>query len=97
MGKVENLEKNRDLDVGTGLPVANATVEVTISGPETHVLSTSSSDGGGLAEASWQTQKPNKWGQGGTIPGTYMATVSGVTANGYAWGGVATSVTFTAQ
>ncbi len=85
------------VDGSTGLPVANATVDLEISGPETHLLSSGPSDTGGIAEATWQTQKPNRRGQGGTTPGLYAATVTGVAADGYSWDAVATSVSFTVQ
>jgi hypothetical protein len=84
------------VDASTGLPVANATVDIAISGPESLNL-TSTSDSAGMAETSWMTSKPNKRGQGGTTPGTYTATVTNVTASGYAWDGVTTSASFTIQ
>jgi hypothetical protein len=80
-----------------GLPVANSTVAVEISGPETHTLTAGPSDGNGTAEATWQTLKPNKRGQGGTTPGAYTATVVGVTATGYVWDNAATSADFSVQ
>jgi hypothetical protein len=76
---------------GDGLPVSNATVEITVGGPETVTLNSGPSDGDGLAEATWNTQKPNKRGQGGTAPGEYTATTTNVTATGYHWNGVTTS------
>jgi hypothetical protein len=87
----------RVLDGATGLPVANATVEVVIGGPETTTLNTGPSGADGWAEATWQTQKPNKKGQGGTALGSYTATTTSVTASGYHWDGVTTSTTFTLQ
>jgi hypothetical protein len=87
----------RVLDGVTGLPIANATVEIVIGGPETTTLNTGPSDADGWAEATWQTQKPNKKGQGGTTPGLYTATTTNVTASGYHWDGVTTSTTFTIQ
>jgi hypothetical protein len=48
-------------------------------------------------EATWNTQKPNKKGQGGTTLGEYTATTINVTATGYAWDGSATSTTFNIQ
>jgi len=80
-------------DTGTAVP--NATVVIDITGPETHTgLTTGPSDANGIAELTWQTQAPNKRGQGGTATGIYTATTSGVTATGYTWDGVATSVGF---
>jgi hypothetical protein len=83
------------VDNVTALPVANATVEMTIGGPETVTLNSGPSDADGLAEATWNTQAPNKKGQGGTTPGLYTATTTNVTATGYHWDGVTTSITFT--
>jgi hypothetical protein len=78
-----------------GAPVPNATVAIDITGPESHPgLTTGPSDANGIAELTWQTQAPNKRGQGGTATGSYTATTSGVTATGYTWDGVATSVGF---
>jgi hypothetical protein len=85
------------IDGVTGSPVANATVEITIGGPETVTLNSNPSDANGWAEASWQTQKPNKKGQGGTSPGSYTATTTNVTASGYHWDSVTTSTSFTIQ
>jgi hypothetical protein len=83
-------------DANTGLPVANATVEIEISGPESAILTTDS-DSSGIAEATWQTQAPNKRGQGGTTPGSYTAAVRSVVAAGYTWDGVMTSTAFTIE
>lgn len=90
---VRALVKNPD----DGSPISNATVEVTIGGPDTAVLNSNPSDADGWAEATWQTQKPNKRGQGGTAAGSYTVTTSNVTASGYHWDGVTTSTTFTMQ
>jgi hypothetical protein len=85
------------VDQDTGLPISNATVEITIGGPETVTLNSNPSDADGWAEATWNTQKPNKRGQGGTTPGAYTATTTNVTASGYHWDSVTTNVTFTIQ
>jgi hypothetical protein len=85
------------LDETTGLPIPNAVVTITISGPESATLSTAPSDTNGIAEASWNTQTPNKKGNGGTSPGAYRATTSDLAAAGYVWDGVTTSVDFTLQ
>ncbi len=84
------------VDAG-GIPVAGAVVDIDVSGPEAHSFTTAHSDANGWAEATWNTQKPNKRGQGGTTPGLYTAAVAGLTADGYIWDGVATSATFTIQ
>ena len=80
-----------------GNPIANATVEITIGGPETVTLNSNPSAADGWAEATWQTQKPNKKGQGGTAPGLYTASTTNVTVSGYHWNGVTTNATFTIQ
>jgi hypothetical protein len=80
-----------------GTPLSNATVEIVIGGPETATLNSGPSDADGWAEATWQTQEPNKKGQGGTATGGYTATTTNVTASGYHWGGVTTSAAFSVQ
>jgi hypothetical protein len=82
---------------GNGTPIVGATVEISITGPESATLTTGPSDANGVAEANWQTQKPNKKGRGGTAPGLYAATTSNVIAEGYTWDGVPTSTTFSLQ
>ena len=85
------------LDEATGLPVQNATVNIDVTGPQTVSLTTGTSDANGIAEATWQTQAPNRKGQGGTTPGSYTATTTDVTAAGYLWDGVQTTTAFTLQ
>jgi hypothetical protein len=85
------------LDGVTGLPISNATVAITIGGPETVTLNSNPSDADGWAEATWGTQAPNRKGQGGTATDGYTATVTNVTASGYHWDSVTTSTTFTIQ
>jgi hypothetical protein len=80
-----------------GFPVAGAVVDFALSGPESTTLTTGPSDASGIAEVTWQTQSPNKRGAGGTAPGSYTLTVTGVTAAGYAWDGAATSTGFTLE
>jgi hypothetical protein len=79
----------------TGAPVADATVNIEISGAESANLSSRPSDANGIAEATWNTLAPNKKGAGGTTIGAYTATISGVTASGFVWDQVPTSVSFT--
>ena len=79
----------------TGAPVPNATVTFALGGPEPTELLSGPSGADGVAQASWKTQAPNKRGQGGTTPGSYPVTVTGVTASGFSWDGVTTSATFT--
>ncbi|MDH3869214.1 MAG: hypothetical protein OET08_07565, partial [Desulfuromonadales bacterium] len=85
------------LDESTGIPVPNATVNIDITGPQAASLTTGPSDNNGIAEATWQTQAPNRKGQGGTTAGNYTATTSNVTASGYIWDGVMTTTAFTLQ
>ena len=73
------------VDASTGLPVANATVDITITGPETINLTAGPSNTAGIVETSWTTSSPNKRGQGGTTPGNYTVTVTNVSASGYTW------------
>jgi hypothetical protein len=80
-----------------GNPISNATVEVTIGGPESVTLNSNPSGADGWAEATWQTQAPNRKGQGGTTPALYTASTTNVTASGYHWDGVITNTTFTVQ
>lgn len=81
----------------TGEAVANATVQSALSGPSSASLTSAPSTGDGLAEARWVTSAPNKRGVGGTPPGEYTATVTGISAAGHAWDGVSASVIFTLQ
>jgi hypothetical protein len=75
-----------------GLPISGATVDLSVTGPETVTLTIGQSDADGVAEASWTTSASNKHGNGGSSTGTYTATVTGVTGT---WDGVAASTTFT--
>lgn len=80
-----------------GDPIPDATVTIAVSGPESVDLTTGPSDADGIAEATWQTEAPNKKGIGGTTPGDYTATTSGVTASGYVWDGVGTEALIKVQ
>jgi hypothetical protein len=82
---------------GTGNPVSGATVTFEISGPEGATLTTGPSDVGGAVETVWQTEAPNKKGNGGTAPGSYTATTTSVSADGYDWDGEGTAVSFSLQ
>ncbi len=53
-------------------------------------LLTDPSDATGWAETTWQTQQPNKKGQGGTPSGAYQAVTTNVTVSGYVWDGAMT-------
>lgn len=74
----------RVVDEG-GVPISAATVQMEISGPESHQLTSTPSDNYGIVEVVWQTLAPNKRGRGGTTGGTYTAKVTGVMASGYIW------------
>jgi len=84
------------VDGVTGLPVADATVDLLITGPESLTLVTGLSNAAGVAEVTWQTQAPRKNNPGTTL-GSYTVEVKGITATGYHWDGVTTSTTFTIQ
>ncbi|MFN2221877.1 MAG: hypothetical protein ACK2UH_04950, partial [Candidatus Promineifilaceae bacterium] len=84
------------VDNVSGLPLAGATVDLLITGPESLALTSAASDAAGLAEAIWNTSAA-KGNNPGTTPGTYTVTVKGIAANGYHWDGVTTSTTFTIQ
>ena len=77
-----------------GLPVSNATFDLLISGPQGLSITSAPSDAAGIAEAVWATQAPNRKGQGGTAPGAYVATVSGLNASGFGWDNLAARVNF---
>ena len=77
-----------------GLPITGAKFDLGITGAESASITSTLSDGAGMAEATWATQKPNKKGVGGTTTGSYVATVSGLTAGGYNWDGSAVQVSF---
>ncbi len=76
-----------------GLPVADATVDLTISGPETVTITSAASDADGRAEASWSTSAPKKKGNGGTPEGAYSVSVSGLASSTHEWDGSSASVT----
>jgi hypothetical protein len=83
-----------------GAALAGATVELIVVGPDGGVVATlltGSSDSAGWAEAVWSTQKPNKKGAGGTVPGTYEAAVHHVTVSGYVWDEARASALFRIQ
>jgi hypothetical protein len=82
------------LDGASGLPVAGASVELLITGPETLTLTTGSSDAAGVAEAAWNTKAPGRKNPGTSLGG-YTVEAKNVTATGYYWDGVTTSEIFT--
>jgi hypothetical protein len=79
-----------------GQAVEGASVEISVTGPESATLS-GTSDASGLAEMSWKTNAPKRNGTGGTAPGTYAATVTNVALSGYVWDGVQEAVSFEVQ
>jgi hypothetical protein len=84
------------LDGVTDLPVADATVDLLITGPESLTLVTGPSDAAGVAEAVWNT-KAAKGKNPGTAIGDYTVQTANVSAAGYHWDGVQTSTTFTIE
>jgi hypothetical protein len=91
----ENVVLRARLVDESGLPISNATFDLDITGPGSVTITSAISDTDGMAEAVWNTQSPNRKGQGGTATGAYTATVSGVAAGGYSWNGEAAQVNFT--
>ena len=101
----EVLLRAQVVDVATGLPLAGARVKLSIQGPEMLILTTRPSSDQGLAEARWQTflkktdaAPTGERGEkkaGGTRPGVYTVTVTGVFASGYGWNQVRTTTAFT--
>ncbi len=85
-----------NIDLATGLPLANATVELLITGPETLTLTSDLSGADGIAVATWKTSAGRK-NRPGTAAGTYTVQVKAITASGYHWDGVTTSATFFIQ
>jgi PKD repeat protein len=80
---------------GTGVPLANAVVIISITGPGGTILTTGPSNSNGVAEAKWKTSAPKgKNSAGGTPTGSYTATVTNVTATGYVWDGITTTRNF---
>jgi hypothetical protein len=84
------------VDAATGLPVSGAHVDLAVSGPETTSLSTDPADENGIALVTWVTD-PGKGNQPGTPTGSYSISVTGVTAAGYDWDGVSTTLAFILQ
>ena len=76
---------------------SGAVVQVTISSGNSPVatLEPATTDSTGRFEVTWQTQKPNKKGQGGTSTGNYSAAVTDITLNSYSWDGQGGGVNFT--
>jgi hypothetical protein len=83
-----------------GLPLADATVEIIINddtGTSVACLPAGPSDAAGMAEAAWQSQKPNKKRIGGTRKVSSEAVTNNVTLSGYVWDGVRTDSQFDFQ
>ena len=76
-------------------PVPNATVTLTVTGPEGSTLTSGSSNGNGEAEVSWNTQSPNRKGNGGTPEGSYQISVSGLSSSTHEWDGSSDTITVT--
>lgn len=83
-------------DESTGLPIANATVEIAISGSENLTLISIPSGSDGVAEAIWKTTAPKKK-TSGTAPGNYEATATHIMAEGCIWDGLSPVTTFVIQ
>jgi len=75
-----------------GAPIAGATVTLSITGPNgttstNKSIITGATNASGQADATWATTAPNKRGAGGTLKGTYIYKITGVSASGYTWDG----------
>jgi Calcineurin-like phosphoesterase len=77
-----------------GQPVPNATASIVITGPQGTTILTGPSDANGIADGIWKTSAPSRRSTG-TPAGTYTGKISGVTASGYVWDTIKTSVSFT--
>jgi hypothetical protein len=80
--------------------LSGAVVTIAVSDANGNVvatLSSSPSNTPGQFEVSWNTQAPNRKGRGGTPPGTYSATVQGITLEGYSWDGASAEAVFTLE
>jgi hypothetical protein len=77
-----------------GVAVANATAEISISGPQSTLVVSGPSNNDGIAEAKWQTSAPNKRGTGGTPTGSYKGTPTKISASGYQWDGISITSSF---
>jgi len=73
------------MDAGSNAPIAGATAEISISGPQSTLVVSGPSNSEGVAEAKWQTSAPNKRGVGGTPTGDYWGTLTKISASGYLW------------
>jgi hypothetical protein len=78
------------------MPIADATIEILIAGPERVTLESGPSDANGWAEVTWSTEAPAE-NDAGTVAGTYSAVTKKVTVPGYTWDGAGTSVVFLIQ
>ncbi|MDI6854858.1 MAG: S8 family serine peptidase [Deltaproteobacteria bacterium] len=70
-----------------GTSIAGATVQIAITGPDSTSISSGPTDGTGYVQKPYAPPKK----------GTYTATVTGVTANGYSWDGTQKSTSFTVR
>ena len=86
------------VDDTTGLPFANASVEIAVTVPGAASLTSTASGCDGLAFAHWQTHETaGKKEAAVTSPGLYTATVMNVVASGYTWDGTGTNTSFTLE
>jgi hypothetical protein len=79
---------------GASVPAATATLSIT--GPETATLTSTTSDENGFAEASWATRAASRK-KAGTAAGTYTVTITGLSVSGYNWDNEADAVTISIQ
>ena len=100
----------RIADAKSGLPVANATAEIFVSGAQSGLVVCGPSNSEGIAEAKWKPSAPNKRKgkthkggaggiqtgsyPGGIQTGSYKGTLTKISASGYLWDGESRTVNF---
>ena len=87
-------------DANSGLPVANATAEIFISGGQSTLVVSGPSNIEGIAEAKWKASASNKrkwkiFKGSETQTGPYKGTLTNISALGYLWDGESRFVNFT--
>lgn len=80
-----------------GSPATGASVDLSVTGPLGSNLVSAASGPDGVTEISWDTEAPNRKGNGGTPAGSYTITVTGLNSATHEWDGSAASIDFTLQ
>ena len=76
------------------LPVTGAIAQITIDDSDNTILISEPSGSDGVAEARWETSAPKGKKPGDTLLGTYHATLTNITADGFIWDGNEVGVSF---